>query len=212
MLIFGRNNGIKLLENGNTPTLEYAIWKYTIRNKPLQIIGLYQPLPKGKHNTNNGMFIDDITELLTNKLPQYQNNILLGDFYVHIEDQTNTDAVVFNETMTALSLEQHILGPTHVRGNTLDLIFIQLGNSFNITNATLHGYILDHCMVSVGINIKKQKDPIETKEIRDKTKLAGPILAQNSTPPEIKESATIDEATCQLNIELCKALDAMALI
>ena len=32
-LIFGRNNNIKLLENGNTPTLEYVIWRYTIRKK-----------------------------------------------------------------------------------------------------------------------------------------------------------------------------------
>ena len=80
---------------------------------------MYHPLPKGKQKTTNGMFIDDITELLTNKLPQYQNSILLGDFNVHIEDQTNTDATVFNETMIALRLEQHISGPTHVRGNTL---------------------------------------------------------------------------------------------
>ena len=114
---------------------------------------------RGTHNTTNGMFIDDITELLTNKLPQYQNSILLGDFNVHIEDQTNADAVIFNETMRALGLEKHILGPTHVRGNTLDLIFTQLSNSFNITNTTLHRYILDHCMVSVNINIKKTKIP-----------------------------------------------------
>ena len=60
-------------------------------------------------------------------------------------------------------------------------------------------------MVSVDINIKKQKYPIQTKEIRDETKLAGPMLAQN-----FKESATIDEAASQLNTELHKALDATA--
>ena len=171
---------------------------------------MYHSPPKGEYNTTNGMFIDDITELLTDKLPQYQNSMLLGDFNVHIEDQTNTDAVVFNETMTALSLEQHILGPTHVRGNTLDLIYTQLSNSFKVTNATSHGYISHHCMVSVDINIMKQKHPIETKEIRDKTKLAGPTLAQNFTPPQIKENVTTDEATSQLDTELCKALDATA--
>ena len=158
-LIFGRNNNIKLLKIGNTPTLEYAIWRYTIRNKPIHIIGIYHPPPKGKHSTTNGMFIDDITELLTNKLPQYQDSILLGDFNVHIEDQTNADAVIFNKTMSVLGLEQHISSPTHVRGNTLDLIFTQLSNSFNITNTTSHGYISDHSMVSVNINIKKQKYP-----------------------------------------------------
>ena len=134
----------------------------------------------------NGMFINDITELLINRLPQYQNSIVLGDFNIHIEDITNTDAIIFNDTMRALGLEQHILGPTHVKGNTLDLIFTQLSNSFNITNTTLHGYISDHCMVSVNINIKKQKYPIETEEIRDRTKLTGHTLAQNFTPPRIQ--------------------------
>ena len=209
-LIFHRNNNIKLLENGNTATLEYVIWRYTIRNKPIHIIRIYHPPPKGKHNTINGMFIDDITELLINKLPQYQNSIILGDFNVHIEDQTNADRVVFNETMRGLGLEQHISGPTHVRGNTLDLIFTQLSNSFNITNTTLHGYISDHCMVSVNINIKKQKYPIETKDIRDRTELTGPTLAQNFTPPDFNENTTIDEATSQLNTELHKVLDATA--
>ena len=61
--------------------------------------------------------------------------------------------------MRALGLEQHISGQTHVKGNTLDLIFTQISNNFNITNTTIHGYIFDHCMVSVDIYVKKQKYP-----------------------------------------------------
>ena len=138
-LIFGRNNNMKLLINGNTPTLEYAIWRYTIRNKPIHIIGIYHPPLNEEHNTTNGMFIEDITELLVNKLPQYENSIILGDFNIHIEDITNAEAIIFNNTMRALGLEQHISGLKHVKGNTLNLIFTQLSNSFNITNNTLHG-------------------------------------------------------------------------
>ena len=154
------------------------------------------------------MFIDDITELLVNKLPQYQNNIILGDFNIHIEDLTNADAIIFNDTMRALGLKQHISGPTHVRGNTLDLIFTQLSNGFNITNSTLNGYISDHCMVSVDINIKKEKYPIETKEIKRQNKITGPTLAQHFTPPDFNEDTTIEEATSQFSTELLKALDA----
>ena len=157
-LIFGRNNNIKLLKNGNTQILEYTIGRYTIRNKPIHIIGIYHPPPNGEHNTTNGMFIIDIRELLANKLPQYQNSFILGDFNIHIEHLTNADAVIFNDTMRALGLEQHISSPTHVKGNTLDLIFTQLSNSFNITNIIIHGYISDHCMVSIDINIKNKTE------------------------------------------------------
>ena len=65
-------------------------------------------------------------------------------------------------------------------------------------------------MVSDDINITKQKYPIETKEIRDRTKLTRPTLAQNFTPPDFDENTTINEAASQLNTELCKALDATA--
>ena len=163
-LIFGRNNNIRLLKNGNTPTLEYAIWRYAIKNKPMYIIGIYHPPPNGEHNTTDGMFINDSTELLVNKLPQYQSNIILGDFNIHIEDLTNADAIILSDTMRALSLEQHITGPTHVRGNTLDLIFTQLSNGSNISNITLHGYISDHCMILVDINIKKQRTPLKLRK------------------------------------------------
>ena len=51
---------------------------------------------------NKWMFINDITELPVNKLPQYQNSIILGDFNIHIEDLTNADAVILRDIMTAL--------------------------------------------------------------------------------------------------------------
>ena len=64
-------------------------------------------------------------------------------------------------------------------------------------------------MVSVDINIKKQKYPIETKEIRDR-KLTGPTLAQNFIPSNFNENTTIDKTASQLNTELHKALEATA--
>ena len=154
------------------------------------------------------MFIDDITELLVNKLPQYQNSIILGDCNIHIEDLTNVDAVIFKDTMRALGLEQHISGPTHVKEDTLDLIFTQLSNSFDMINTTLHGFISDHCMVSVNIKINKQKYPTETKKMRDRTKISGCTLAQNFTTPEFIEDTTIHEASSQCN--MLKALNAVA--
>ena len=134
----------------------------------------------------------------------------MGDFNIHIEDLTNADVIIINDTLRAIGIEQHISGQTHVKGNILDLIFTLLSNSFDIINNTLHGCISDHCMVSVDINIKKQKYPIKIKEIRDRTKITGSTLAQNFTPQEFNEDTTIDEASIQFNMELLKALDATA--
>ena len=48
-------------------TIEYAMWKVIIRNKLVHILGLYHPPANAKDKTTNNMFIDDITELLSEK-------------------------------------------------------------------------------------------------------------------------------------------------
>ena len=56
--------------------------------------------------------------------------------------------------MAALRVEQHIHSPTHKLGNTLDLIFTQLQGEVKVTYATTHGYISDHCLVSIDLQLQ----------------------------------------------------------
>ena len=54
--------------------MEYSILKYTKKNTPIHIIGIYHPPPTAKNATTNAMFLDDLTELLTDKLTQLEKN------------------------------------------------------------------------------------------------------------------------------------------
>ena len=71
------------------------------------------------------MFLDEITELLTALKPQYHNFIILGDFSLHIKHITNAENLIFNDTVEALGLSQHVKTPTHRQGNILDLIYTE---------------------------------------------------------------------------------------
>ena len=42
-LINKNQYSVQELEKGNTTTIEYAVWKVKIRNKSLQVIGIYHP-------------------------------------------------------------------------------------------------------------------------------------------------------------------------
>ena len=53
------------------------------------------------------------------------NVLILGNFNIHINDQTDEDANIFSDTMEALWLSQHVEHATHRLGNTLDLIFTE---------------------------------------------------------------------------------------
>ena len=88
-------------------TIENAIWKIIIRNKPVHILRLYHPPPNAKDKTTNNMFIDDITELLTEKISKLDNLVIMTDFSIHVEDHSNTEATIFNDTMQALRLQTY---------------------------------------------------------------------------------------------------------
>ena len=72
------------------------------------------------------MFNDKLTNHLTSILLNISGSIILGDFNMHVDDVTDTEAIIFNDTMTALGLDQHVMNETHNKGNVLDLIFMEI--------------------------------------------------------------------------------------
>ena len=54
------------------------------------------------------MFTDETTDLLTDNIPKYSNIIILGDFNISTENVSNPDTVIFNDTMAALGLQEHV--------------------------------------------------------------------------------------------------------
>ena len=107
----------------NTPTTEYAVWKTIANNTAMHLMGLYHPLPTDGMTTT--MFLDEVTELIMTLIPKYNNIMLLGDFSMHIEEISNPDNIIFNDTMEALGLIQHVKSLTHNQGNILDLTSVK---------------------------------------------------------------------------------------
>ena len=108
--------------------------------------------------------MDEITSLLTERLPKLSNVIILGDFNINTRDTTSADDTIFNNSVAALRLEQHIHSPTHRLENTLDLIFPQLHREVKVTNATTHRYISDHCMLSIDLQLHTTQVPEATED------------------------------------------------
>ena len=68
---------------------------------------------------------------------------------------------------------------------TLIIMYILYGQSklkalvTNITSTTNHGFVSDHCMVSVELSLKKPIPPIVRKVIRDCSKITPQSFAEN---------------------------------
>ena len=101
-LIHRSTSDVKLVAKGQTRSFEYATWLLMMMRKTIIITGIYHPPPKIM--ITNGMFIDDITNHPTSLLPTTTNNIILGDFNMHINDMNSNDVIIFKDTLMALGL------------------------------------------------------------------------------------------------------------
>ena len=99
----------KKIEAQHLHTIEYAIWQVSLKNKTIEILRIYHPPPK--HGHTNITFLDKITELLTTRLPNMENTIIVGDFNMHIEDPNDYNSKISVDTMEALGLRQHVIDP-----------------------------------------------------------------------------------------------------
>ena len=207
-LIHRTTNNTKLIAHGQTRSFEYATWQLTTKKNNITITGIYHPPPK--NTITNSMFIDDITEHLITLLSTATNNIILGDFNMHINDVNSNDACTFVDTFTALGLTQHVTTSTHVKGNILDLVFTEESSNIKLTSCQAGPFLSDHKLVTAALNINRQ--PIEKKKLLVH-KLHN--ITENNFKTAFDETAIdltlpVDTVLHQLNNELHKVLDTIA--
>ena len=168
---------------------------------------IYHPPPS--NNTANATFIDKITELLIDRIAKYNNMVILGVLNIHVDDLTNTESYIFNDTMHAFGFT-HVTSPTHKCSHTLDLIFSEMNLELNLHNCIVHGFISDHALVTIDTTLNKA--PWEPTEniIRDTTRLTKEILEKYYTTPVIETNASLEQACDQFNEELNKMLNRAA--
>ena len=70
----------------------------------------------------NDVFIKEFTPILQEELYTLNNLLILGDFNYHVNKVDNPYAKSFLGLLESFELKQHIDIPTHIKGNTLDLV------------------------------------------------------------------------------------------
>ena len=75
---------------------EYGDWKVKAKKTTIKFIAIYHPPYTAKSPGTNAMFLDDFTNWLSERLPDYKNVVITGDCNIHIKNQdNNNDAVIF---------------------------------------------------------------------------------------------------------------------
>ena len=104
--------------------------------------------------------------------------IITGDLNFHLDNVNDADAVHFNGTLEAYGLVQHVVGPTHKKGHTLDVVITRDISSLLIGMPTVSEPCLgdtkgnpsgDHLAVCFRINLTKPdsvRQPVTFMKLR----------------------------------------------
>ena len=80
------------------------------------LINIYRP-PK-----YTASFLTDISELLSVCFTNHDRILITGDFNLHIDNDSDCNAMDFLQLLHSFDFIQHTAGPTHKHGHTLDLV------------------------------------------------------------------------------------------
>ena len=117
------------------------------------------------------MFIDEFTDFATAILPDHNNNIFVGDFNLHVSDDSINDSAIFKDTIEAMGLIQHVGKPTHSSGNTLNLLISKIQGNTSVETITTNPYLSDYCAIIATPKAKRHYPCTKVKLLRGVNKI-----------------------------------------
>lgn len=90
--------------------------------------------------------MSDFSEYIEGKVPHYSNLMIMGDFNLHIDDDSIATADL-NHSLFAMGLTQHVDFVTHIGGNTLDLVITEATNGVEVLLCEPGALVSDHYVV-----------------------------------------------------------------
>ncbi|KAF7648802.1 hypothetical protein LDENG_00151480 [Lucifuga dentata] len=167
------------------------------------LVTIYRP-PK-----NCAHFIDDFSELLSIICTDFSSFILTGDFNIHIDNLNDNPAKEFCALLDTFELLQHVTGPTHTRGHTLDLV-ISKGLSLPVVNVrdlalSDHFCIFFDALVSPVIHARTKT--VKKRYINEDTSALFMKALSNSP---ITKAESVDDFLNHFNLRILRIMDVLA--
>ena len=90
---------------------------------------------------------DDFASYMESIILTPEPLIITGDFNIHVNNKNDSDACEFLDLLASLGLKQHVIGPAHVGGHTLDLVITRQYDQVIKSTPMIDQFISDHATV-----------------------------------------------------------------
>ena len=127
-------------------SFEHVIIRTTFKHTRLTIVNLYRP-----PSSSLGQFFEDLASLLDELCTSTTPILICGDFNIHVQNDTDANKKRLDDILFRYDLSQHVKGPTHTSGNTLDLVLTRACDNI-LDSAETSCLVSDHFLVSGYLN------------------------------------------------------------
>ena len=167
--LFKPNINIKKLVTSQTKTFEHLALELDTYGRRVTMLIIYRPEPTAANKYSLSDFFSEFTELISAHHCKDHELLIAGDFNFHINKQNHPYAKKLQDIFEMFGLTQHISGPTHAAGNTLDLV-VTRANSNLLTLCAIDELLSDHHAILMEINAHKpsaKKERIRFRKTRN---------------------------------------------
>ena len=124
-------------------------------DRSMRYVIVYRPPYSSLHPVSTSVFFDEFSQFLENVVMCPEALVISGDFNLHLDDLRDNDTKKFMDLLETFSLSQHVSGPTHLSGHTLDLIITRSSDDIVLASPKTTFPISDHFIIQCPIGFSR---------------------------------------------------------
>jgi len=110
------------VESGEENSFEFSEWIISSIGHDIRLFIIYRPPNSDDHQVPTNVLFTEFSKYLESTVLSEENLLISGYFNIHVDNIHDSDAIKFSDLLESFGLKQHVTGPTHKDGHTLDLI------------------------------------------------------------------------------------------
>ena len=104
-LVVHKDISTKLLEEGAKTSFQYEKWSILCKNRVLKIAAIYHSPYSARNSVTENIFIDKLTDWLTDTLASDKHVLVMNVFNIHINKDNNEIENIFLNSMMVMGLQ-----------------------------------------------------------------------------------------------------------
>ena len=210
--LFDKNlNCIEIDDKNDYKSFENQRLLANINGKRVQFIVVYRVPPSQKNGLKKTLFLDEFITLLDDILLTNDKIVLLGDFNIHFDETNDHESKCFKKILETFDLIQHVQGPTHRCGHTLDLMITRKNDNI-LSDCCIKLAVSDHNAIVAKLTIPRPQKEQKIVKFRKLNKIPIETFITEIEQSDLlqKPEQDLNDLVCQYNTALTTILDKYA--